>query len=75
MKVKDLPGDRSLASVKVRIPDKLKPEAFLSGLHIMEVYVYSQWAKGVWVKPDLQSSRIYPICIPLEQVLEWEIVE
>jgi hypothetical protein len=64
----------NLINIKVRIPEKFKQERVLSGLKTDEVYLVSNWFNGIWVKADLNSSRIYPLCIPPNSVLEWEIV-
>ncbi len=75
MKLKDLPENVPIASVKVKIPEELHKEAILSGLPVMEVYIYSNWMSGVWVKTDLKSSQIYPICgVRPSTILDWEIV-
>jgi hypothetical protein len=66
MKVKDLPKNCLLSTVKVRIPDNLSD--------LKEVYICSHWCAGVWVKSDLQSTRVYPIGVPPQQVLDWEVV-
>ncbi len=76
MKLKEVIKDISLASFKVRIPDKHRRKVISAGLDTMEVHVYSSWFLGIWVKTDPASERVYPITgIPASETLEWEVVE
>lgn len=73
MKVKDY--DCQLSKLKVKIPDKYKHDCILIGLKTQEVYIISQWFKGIWVKPDLKSERMYPLQIPPCTILDWDVIE
>jgi len=75
MKVRDLPPDTDLRTVRVRIPEEYREEAESTGLETMEVYVHSGWFAGTWVKADRFKDRIYPLQIQSELVLDWEVVE
>jgi len=74
MKVKDLPKDRPLNGIKVKIPSKFRYHLTLAGLMKDEVYIRSTWERGVWVKEDLAASRMFPLCIDPKEVLEWKCV-
>ena len=75
MKIKDLPEDKNLKGVKIKIPKGHDECPFKEG------YWHSQWGyedgkAGVWVKKDPTESRIYPVFLDkLKEVLEWEIAE
>jgi hypothetical protein len=73
MLVKDLSGD--LSQIKVKIPNKYKHEISTCGLKTNEVYLYSSWFSGIWVKDDLSSDRVYPLSIFPSEVLDFEIVD
>lgn len=73
MLVKELKTD-NLVNIKVKIPERFKKECLLSGLSTNEVYLVSSWFRGIWVKQEINSSRIYPLCISPDLVLEWEVV-
>lgn len=76
MKLKNLPGDTSLASIKVRIPDKHRHKVISAGLNVTEVHIYSSWFLGIWVKTDMASEKVYPLPgITMGEVREWEVVE
>ena len=74
MKVKDLPKDRPINGVKVKIPHTFRHHLAMAGLMKDEVYIRSTWERGVWVKEDLASSRMFPLCIDPKEVLEWKCV-
>lgn len=65
MKIKDLPDDVSLGSVKFKHPK--------TG----EVCVWiSQWNKGIWYKTDEKNSQMFPLFVEnVEEALEFEVVE
>ena len=64
-RIKDLPFDCNLSTVKFRYPKDGKC-----------YYWFSQWGKGVWGKTDLNSERMIPLFVNnLEETLEWEVVE
>ena len=73
MKIKDLPKNTNMGSIKVRVPANIDCE-------VREGFWHSQWGypegkAGVWLKSDINSSRIYPVCIDsLEQCLEWDVL-
>jgi hypothetical protein len=73
MLLKDLEKDTELSTIKVIIPDEYKKEMELSGIPTNKVYIVSNWNKGIWVKTDLNKSRIYPLCISPFLALEFEI--
>ena len=75
MKIKDC--QQEFRTRKVKIPGEYHHQAIMAGLMPpFEGFIFSQWAKGVWIKTDLSSSKIYPITIGnLSDVLEWDIVE
>jgi hypothetical protein len=55
MKIKDLPKDKQLQGIKIKIPkDKI-----LEGMK-KEMYIYSGWNKGLWLKKKMTDSQIYP---------------
>ena len=65
MKIKDLPGDKSLENVKFVYPGD------------GETYYWaSQWNAGVWARKELHDKRIYPLFVgDTAEALEWEVVE
>lgn len=72
MKVKEL--QRPLSGTKVKIPRKDMHLSALAGLMKDEVYIRSFWEKGIWVKEDLKSERVFPLCVDPKEVLEWDVV-
>ena len=74
MKIKDIKG--SLDSIKIKIPDNIFKDNLYGGPKKQEVYLTSFWNKGLWVKEDLESTKIFPICIDnVQETLEWEVIE
>ena len=57
MKLKDLPKDKQLIGLRIKILKKLQKEHGLPG-SIM--YIRSGWIKGLWLTIEPDSSRIYP---------------
>ena len=51
MKLKDVKG--ALRGTKIRISDK-------KDLPSNEMFIYSAWNKGLWLKKNLKDERIYP---------------
>jgi len=74
MKLKELDSATNIQTIKVRIPIEFMPKTIGTGLTSREVYIFSQWFSGIWVKTDLSSQRMYPLQINPSEVLEWEIV-
>lgn len=69
MKLVDLPTDRSIVGVKVKIP---KDVAEASGFPADWGYIESWWMKGFWVKVNPDDKKVYPLCFEtLEQM--WDI--
>ena len=75
MKLKDLPGDMNISTVKLQMPLSVFKASDNRGLSSREVYIVSQWFCGIWVKTSLSSTRIYPIQIFPERILDWKVVE
>lgn len=43
---------------------------------ITEGYIISCWKKGVWLKKNIEDSRVYPVFInDSRELLEWELAE
>lgn len=76
-RVRDLPDTISLSHVKVRLPLALYREGQRGGLRTRDVYLYSQWFNGIWVKDDPTSTRMYPITgiTDHSEILGWQVVE
>lgn len=76
MKIKDLDSSINLRNIKIKIPEEHKTKCIICGLDTMEVYIYSKWNLGIWVKKNKEDSRIYPLTpIDISQCLEWEVVD
>lgn len=72
MKVKDLPPDTPVEGVLVKIPkDKEDTYGEISG----NMYLYSSWHSGVWLKKNMDEDRIYPLCVDPQEILDWEVVK
>lgn len=64
MKIKDIEPSSSLLNRQVKTPNG--KTAFIAGI----------WQKGVWLKPDLQSTRVEPHFLEdIKELLEWELVQ
>ena len=74
MKLKDLSGGTNISTVKLLMPLDVFRESDNRGLPSREVYVVSHWFSGIWVKTSLNSTRIYPIQVHPETVLDWKVV-
>ena len=73
MKIKDLPKNATLLGVKVKIPKKYEDDySDIKG----NMYIYSNWQKGVWLKKKMSDGRIYPLTFDksLKELLEFTIV-
>ncbi|MEK6879105.1 MAG: hypothetical protein AABY22_05825 [Nanoarchaeota archaeon] len=70
MKVKDIKTD--LVGVKIRIPKKF--EDTYQGIK-GDMFLYSIWNAGVWLKKSMKEDRIYPFCIEPRKVLEFTVVK
>lgn len=75
MKVKDLPPDTNLEKIKIRIPEQYREEAEATGLKTMDVYLRSQWFSGIWVRTSPTATRMFPLQIHTERILDWDVVE
>ena len=74
MKLKDHKGN--IEDVIVEIPKEFSQEMALSGLNTNKVHIVSLWARGLWVRVNLEDERMYPICnIDPKEALEWDIVK
>lgn len=74
MKIKDLPGTMGLLGVKIKIPKKYEDDySDIKG----NMYIYSHWSKGVWLKKKMDESRIYPLTFnkDLREILEFTVVK
>ena len=74
MLVKDLPDDTELRTVQIRIPEDLHSHAHEVGLTKMEVYLWSAWMSGIWVKEDRFEDRVFPMQVRSFEVRNWEVV-
>jgi hypothetical protein len=59
MKLVDLPTDRSIVGVKVKVP---KEVAEACGFPAEWGYIESWWMKGFWVTVKPGAERAYPLC-------------
>jgi hypothetical protein len=63
-RIKDLPGNVNLGSVRFRYPGDGQC-----------YYWVGQWQKGIWGKKDLSSQQMYPLHVAaLSETFEWEVV-
>ena len=67
--IKNLKGE--LLGLKIKIPKKYQDIGIKK-----EMYLYSYWNKGVWLKTDMKNDRIYPLTFETDckELLEFEIV-
>jgi len=73
MLARELPPDTDLQTVKIRVPEIYRAVVEAAGLKTMEVYLFATWFSGIWVKPDRYETRTYPLQLPSENVLDWEV--
>lgn len=59
MKLIDLPTNRSIVGVKVKVP---KQVAEACGFPAEWGYIESWWMKGFWVTVKPGAERAYPLC-------------
>ena len=73
MKVKDLREDINLQGIKVKIPKEFQHNYLgIKG----EMYIYSSWNKGIWLKHSMDDSKIIPLCMhDVKQVLNFTVVK
>jgi hypothetical protein len=73
-KIKDLPESVELRGIKIKIPKKYQDS--YSGIK-KEMYLYSWWNKGVWLKSDMNEDRVYPLTFSRDdckELLEFECI-
>jgi hypothetical protein len=58
MRLKDLPKDRNIVGIIIKIPKKLQ---IIHSLPQEEMYIKSGWIKGLWLTTGQDSQRIYPL--------------
>lgn len=81
MKIKDLPKDYNLQSVKVRLPKKVFNASSLPQYGLKNTGVYLQgWVMGdFFVKVKKESTQIYPMFWGVSGIPsnfeEWEVLE
>ena len=79
VKIKDLPKDTNLQTVKIKLPKNIYNASSLPMYGIKNKPVYLQgWVMGdFFVKTDLKSSQIYPMFwsfVPSD-FSEWEVTD
>jgi hypothetical protein len=67
MKLKDIPKDADLVGLKIKIPKKIQTKF---GLPKKEMFIYSGWCKGLWLKATMEDGRIYPMTFETYKDLE-----
>ena len=71
MKLKDYKGN--LVGVKIKITKKYQIE--YTGI-LPEMYILSNWNKGLWLRQKMSDTRMYPLCLDkVSECLEWTIVK
>lgn len=71
MKVKDLKID-NLVGIKVRIPKKYEDSYVgIKG----DLYLFSYWNAGLWLKKKMSDSQILPLCIDPRELLNFTVVK
>lgn len=71
MKVKDLKIS-NLAGIKVKIPKQFE-DKYVNVFG--EMYLYSFWNAGIWLKRKMSDERIYPLVIELKEVLNFTVIK
>ena len=71
MKIKDIHKDTLLQGTKVKIPKKFQ-DSYI-GIS-KEMYLYSFWNKGIWLKKSMKDTKIFPLCINPEEVLNFDVL-
>lgn len=77
LKIKDLPENTDLQTVKVKLPDDIYMASSLPLYGIKNKFVYL-WGWGMgdfFVKTDLRSTQIYPMFWSVQPlgITEWEV--
>jgi len=57
-KLKNLDKDVDLVGLKIKVPKKLQLE---HSLPKKEMFIYSGWNKGLWLKEKMDNERIFPL--------------
>ena len=70
MKVKDLKQE-NLVGIKIKIPKKFQDDYV--GI-VTEMYIYSWWNQGIWLKKNMKQERIYPLTMDPKEVLEFTVI-
>lgn len=60
MKWKELPTDTTIMGLILHVPKKWR---LLQGIPQSKMLIFSGWYKGLWLKTNEQSSRIYPLTL------------
>ena len=64
MKIKDLPPNFNLRGALIRTPEG------------KEMYWWSQWNKGVWLKESMDADKVLPYSVSnLEECFDWEVIK
>jgi len=72
MKVKELKGD--LVGVKIKIPKKYQDRYMKIK---KEMYLFSWWGKGVWLKNSMKENQVYPLVFNTnnKELLEFTVIK
>lgn len=71
MKLKDLDKSTELIGMYIFIPNKIKIEQLIPRSKMM---IHSGWNRGLWLKVDHSSERIYPLCFEdISEIEDFEI--
>jgi len=71
MKVKDM-GEFQLLGTKIKIPKKYQ-DSYV-GIQ-KEMYLYSLWGQGLWLKKSMEDTQVFPLSIDPKEVLNFTIVK
>jgi hypothetical protein len=75
MKIKNLPPQTNMTGIKIKIPDG-HPEYDSNTGYWVSQWGYPDGKAGVWLKKNLNETRIYPIFLDkLDEVLEWDVAD
>ena len=71
VKWKELRKSTSIAGLIIHIPAMWQLN---QGIPFKKMMIYSGWNKGLWLKTDAQSQRIYPMIIEnWKDIDEWKV--
>jgi len=56
MKLKELDKNQQLVGLKIKIPKAMQLEQGLK----KEMFIYSGWNRGLWLKKEMTDERVYP---------------